>query len=620
MLFGCVQTAFGDVPTGGSPESKCPVGKACVEMPPSSLVSQPQCDRTKCGVSMKPDGSFTCGPCCPPGDLVVAGDYLNSTGTFNCQCPKPNQSTVSSGSSTLCQTYLSCPYYAFSVIDEGTALPGGAEGIGSLYTYSGTPLNPSLSTCLQQQVSIASSICGGDADMYSYWYDDCIAVYFGALPDTDFESYYGLPQKYSFNVITQTGTAFGYNGVSFFAETEAFGGIVYLDASCHQVNSPPPTSSLCDAGSFGWKESPVSLLWMNDNDVDADVTLTQFAVEPNKRGQYSLWKGSAKAPLLVYDPSHAGVIKDGTQLFGNWTFGGKRTASLATSSEATPEWQNGFEALASLDADGDGKIDGPELEPLALWFDENRNGIAEPGEVVPLSKLGVTALYYRPDRRDPITKSIVVSHGFERVVENATRTGAAVDWYSDSAATKEELLAKHMAHAELCNLNQPGQLDDGRSPPVDTPERAQTVARAKRHMVKSDSTDRARETQPTIAGLWRWAVENDVSYPEPKQAPQGYFTFSEDGKGNLKGTSYTELTFPQSLADATSMLSVSTFKGTRNEDKLSFTLELKGRTKVLSEARVLEGGKGLEGSSEATVNYKGKPITISYRWVAHKQE
>src|SRR5690606_41632977 len=57
-------------------------------------------------------------------------------------------------------------------------------------------------------------------------------------------------------------------------------------------------------------------------------------------------------------------------------------------------------ALGTLDADGDGQISGEELKPLALWFDENRDGVSQAGEVRPVVEAGVTALFYQPDRRE----------------------------------------------------------------------------------------------------------------------------------------------------------------------------------------------------------------------------
>jgi hypothetical protein len=55
-------------------------------------------------------------------------------------------------------------------------------------------------------------------------------------------------------------------------------------------------------------------------------------------------------------------------------------------------WDNGYQALAALDSDGDGALTGGELGGLAIWQDANSNGISEPGEVKPLAKHRITRL------------------------------------------------------------------------------------------------------------------------------------------------------------------------------------------------------------------------------------
>jgi hypothetical protein len=51
--------------------------------------------------------------------------------------------------------------------------------------------------------------------------------------------------------------------------------------------------------------------------------------------------------------------------------------------------------LAALDDDHDGILTGKELAGLALWRDANGNGVADPGEVKPLSAYGIVALSCR---------------------------------------------------------------------------------------------------------------------------------------------------------------------------------------------------------------------------------
>ncbi len=90
------------------------------------------------------------------------------------------------------------------------------------------------------------------------------------------------------------------------------------------------------------------------------------------------------AAWLVHDPRQTGKITSGLQLFGNVTF--------------WLFWNNGYDALASLDDNRDGQLTGQELVGLALWHDANSNGISEPGEVKGLAEHGITALSCRSER------------------------------------------------------------------------------------------------------------------------------------------------------------------------------------------------------------------------------
>jgi len=87
------------------------------------------------------------------------------------------------------------------------------------------------------------------------------------------------------------------------------------------------------------------------------------------------------AGWLVYDPHRTGKVTSALQLFGNVTF--------------WMFWENGYHALASLDDNGDGMLQGKELEGLAIWQDLNGNGICETGEVKPLAEWGIVALSCR---------------------------------------------------------------------------------------------------------------------------------------------------------------------------------------------------------------------------------
>jgi len=90
---------------------------------------------------------------------------------------------------------------------------------------------------------------------------------------------------------------------------------------------------------------------------------------------------SADTAILVWDPDNTGRITSGKQLFGNMTF--------------FMIFDDGYQALASLDDNGDRQLTGAELKGLALWHDRNANGVSEPGEVTPIAQTAVTALRTR---------------------------------------------------------------------------------------------------------------------------------------------------------------------------------------------------------------------------------
>ncbi len=85
-----------------------------------------------------------------------------------------------------------------------------------------------------------------------------------------------------------------------------------------------------------------------------------------------------KAGFLVWDGERTGRVTSGLQLFGSvtwWMF-----------------WRNGYEALAALDDDGNGWLEGKELDGIFVWHDRNSNGVSERGEVLTLSQLGIVRI------------------------------------------------------------------------------------------------------------------------------------------------------------------------------------------------------------------------------------
>lgn len=91
---------------------------------------------------------------------------------------------------------------------------------------------------------------------------------------------------------------------------------------------------------------------------------------------------TAQTGILVWDPQATGFVTSGRQLFGSATF-----------------WlffDNGYQAMASLDNDRNGWLEGKELSGIAVWTDLNENGRSEPGEVLPVASWKIEAIRTRP--------------------------------------------------------------------------------------------------------------------------------------------------------------------------------------------------------------------------------
>ena len=87
------------------------------------------------------------------------------------------------------------------------------------------------------------------------------------------------------------------------------------------------------------------------------------------------------AAWLVYDPPGRGEAESALQLFRGVTF--------------WLFWEHGYAGLGALEDDRDGQLRGEELRGLALWRDANGNGIADPGEALPLAEYGIVAVSWR---------------------------------------------------------------------------------------------------------------------------------------------------------------------------------------------------------------------------------
>ncbi|MBX3160684.1 MAG: hypothetical protein KF773_32255 [Deltaproteobacteria bacterium] len=132
---------------------------------------------------------------------------------------------------------------------------------------------------------------------------------------------------------------------------------------------------------------------------------------------------TATTPWIARDLDGDGAITSGAELFGSSTvLGGGATA------------RNGFEALAALDANGDGVIDArdPAFAELLLWSDRNGDHRSSPDELRPLSSV-ITSIPLA-HTLDPRCNARGACEGERGVLgwrdaTGAARTGAVVDVY-----------------------------------------------------------------------------------------------------------------------------------------------------------------------------------------------
>ena len=305
--------------------------------------------------------------------------------------------------------------------------------------------------------------------------------------------------------------------------------------------------------------TPVSLVWAGAYD-EVVPTVTDFPLNPEMKGKFVVWKASASTPLVVYDPKKTGKVTGPEALFGQHTFG--------------KTWKDGFEALASLDKNGDGKLSGNELKALSLWFDNNQNGITEDGEVVDIRKAGVAELYYGKDGDNVKDASIIASKGYRHT--NGTE-GPAVDWMSDVYETKEE--AQNAIAPKTASISKP---------------------------------------TANFAGIWTWNVNNNyVRSTSPNT--NGIFLFSQKDS-DVKGRSIVELILNENESKIGSAILSLLVNGTVTPNStLKFKVSNKGLVTETT-AELSKDGLSMTGVSRGeTLNKQtGKKETVHYTWVAKK--
>jgi len=164
----------------------------------------------------------------------------------------------------------------------------------------------------------------------------------------------------------------------------------------HRIPSPPRLTrvGVSQADLVAWKNSLTRIqratyehLCANEDNAYSELCggtplVVSFdggavAMSPASAGQPTDWP-TAATPWLALDRDGDGAITDGAELFGDATvLPDGRTA------------RHGFEALAALDANGDGRIDraDPLFASLVLWADRDGDRTSAPGELVSAARV-----------------------------------------------------------------------------------------------------------------------------------------------------------------------------------------------------------------------------------------
>jgi hypothetical protein len=286
------------------------------------------------------------------------------------------------------------------------------------------------------------------------------------------------------------------------------------------------------------------------------------------------------------------------------------TTSLATAT-VSPQtnWSNGYEALALLDSDKDGRVANKELEPVALWFDTNRDAKVDSGEIRTASSEGITALFFREPLQEGESKDLSLDVGFERVVNGVTETGKSIDWYADVFSSEKEAGEALLAMAATSATN------------------SIVSAKVPEEWMENPGAFRANKAMShasDVGGYWVWWQHEDK---DGEQHP-GAFAFHQSPDGTIKGFSVVEAQLGANEAGLRSVVRPMPTVGSSKRladgrHQIAFNvLDQFGNSAGKSIAELSADGLRLTGRTEQTTEFmkdgKYQSASVSYSWMASK--
>ncbi len=160
-------------------------------------------------------------------------------------------------------------------------------------------------------------------------------------------------------------------------------------------------------------------------DIDADGLVTtiparantRFDLDANGFAEASGWVAPSDG-VVARDLNGNGVIDNGRELFGDQTLlpGGALAA-------------NGFQAIAALDSNSDGKVDSNDAawSELKVWRDADSDGVTDEGELSSMAEAGVSDIntaYTSPNQTDANGNTLAQAGTFTRTDGTTGRAGS----------------------------------------------------------------------------------------------------------------------------------------------------------------------------------------------------
>ena len=383
----------------------------------------------------------------------------------------------------------------------------------------------------------------------------------------------------------------------------------YMDQNCNYV-SAPSKYNLC--GYAGIVSTPISLIFGESAELYEDNRVVQFDLNAQYTGNYTIWRASESSPLLVFDPERTGKVT-AENLFGNWTFGGRGsnpfTKTSLNNSETRQPWNNGYEPLGILDADGDGKVSGSELKPLSLWFDKDRDAIVDEGEIKTVEDVGITALFYKDAAQRGGSTDLELTVGYTINKDGKEQSGPSIDWYSDlfdsERSAADALLALSPQSEQQNEVGSVEEISDASDPAMDF------------------SPVLAGPVDKDLSGFWTWTLES-----EQDEARPGVFALQQSQNGMVTGYSVAEALLAKNEDNLNSVLKLLQVEGRSSVQagkalKFTFTSKDNDSGNVLtSTAELSADGMTLKGVTKQGVSdpnvADSKGVTIEYSWIARR--